>query len=350
MSATVRVILVVMVVQWMKAKKSIWSITLVFLFISIFLTTTVQGASSQLRVLTLNVWDGWFAFGDYTDQRFEKICDRFKEAHADGEAGWDVIFLQEIWPVKKRKHAFENCGYPYSGQVDRDYDDITKFYMILAGIILGDKIDTGLKMISRYPLDNFKRHTYSVNGSGWVFHALRDGQYLASKSLMLADLHHPTMGKILLGNTHLISNLVNLDRTYHEERAIQLREMAGFFKKNWDHSYQAAVVGGDINMDPETGGPYDFPGYSWHDIIPEAFAPLYHATDGLGYSFHPAKNSLIKGDSSHNVMIDHLFASPSLSLQYSGIAMDESIQIEDEGNYLNIFYSDHFGVEAHFQL
>ena len=317
----------------------------------VMLSSTVQSTSvAPLRVLTLNVWDGGFVFGKYTEQRLEKICERFKAAYADTKAGWDVIFLQEVWQLKKRKNTFEDCGYPYSGKIDREYDDVTEFTMVLAGIIFDDKIDTGLKIISRYPLSNFKRHTYSVNGSGWIFHYLEDGEYLASKSLMLADLAHPTMGKILLGNTHLVANHYHLGRTYHEQRATQLKELAAFLKENWDGSYAGVVLGGDLNIDPEPGGPYDFPGYSWDEIIPEHFAPLYHASAGLKYSYHSSKNDLIEGDLVHDVMIDHVFASPNLSLTYAGIAMDESIEVEHEGERVKTFYSDHFGVEAHFQM
>ena len=176
-----------------------------------------------IRVLTYNLWDGGKAFGKYTDRRLEKICEKFKQAYEDEES-WDIILIQELWPIKERKNALEDCGYPYIATVEQDYDDIQGRFSSTIVLRYGDKIDTGMRILSRYPLSNPKRHTYVATGS--KANAFKDAEYIAHKSVMMVELDHPRIGTLAVFNTHLIST--HPHSNYYKEKRFAARGIGGF--------------------------------------------------------------------------------------------------------------------------
>ena len=295
------------------------------LFVSIW-QSPLLAQSEKLRILTLNVWDGGDFFGLYTDERMEKICERFKMAFEDEREGWDVILLQELWPVQVRKYQFRDCGYPYYSSVDREYDEIDSVAGRYLHTFYGDKADTGLRIIARYPLYGVKRHTYSKNGDHLLI--FKDGEYAVRKSAMLVEMEHPIFGTVAIANTHLVST--HPHRSYNMQRKRQVEELADFVRRETDED-QFIIVGGDFNFGPvETGqesyyntvynddlvpefSSYYNATYTWDDLMPKLFPYLYHATLSLdGYSYWPSKNNLtVEHD---NEKIDHILASHNFSL------------------------------------
>ena len=207
----------------------------------------------KLQVLTFNLWDVGKAAGEYNDQRIRAVCRLFKETYENN--GWDIILIQELWPLRERKDTLKDCGYPYALNLDREYSEVTNPwpYQWITEQTFDDRIDTGLRILSRYPMSDPKRHTYSENGSnGRLLDTMssfftgkihldfevidlgkvgftQDAEYIASKSAILVTVEHPEIGPILVVNTHLISNFK--DENYHEQRWLQLEELSKFVKK-----------------------------------------------------------------------------------------------------------------------
>ena len=338
----------------------------------------------QIQVLTLNLWDGGGAFGKYTDQRLKAVCQLFKEAYRNN--GWDIILIQELWPIKERKDTLKDCGYPYILNGDRTYEEITDFffqlitpngaYQWLSEQLYNDRLDAGLRILSRYPMSNLKRHTYSENGSelrlldtmlgtfvgpahldtyffdlGKVGYT-RDAEYVVFKSAMLVTVNHPDMGSILVANTHLISNFQG--ENYHEQRWLQLQELSEFVRANQD-GHVATIVGGDFNVGPLEEGDeneyYKNSEYDWNIIMTDLFPDFYHATPLGECTYCYSSNQFATAEGGVNQSIDHILASPNLIVQSSAI-VDEKATIGGNtvGRQTKIPLSDHYGVEVTFKL
>ena len=321
------------------------------IFMLSFLWAIFSNSSETLRVLSFNVWDGGNAFGIYTDQRIEKICDRFQEAFEDEQEGPDLILIQELWPVRWRWDEFSRCGYPHYARVERPFDQIKNPLSWVQNRLSGDKADTGLRILSRYPFSKVKRHTYSNNGH---FHRVfSDAEYSVSRSAMFVEIKHPTAGRINIFNTHLVStHLHNSGTNYHNQRWLQLRELSDFIKREAIHG--PIILGGDFNFGPNEYGNeiYNNDLFSWSDLMRGPFRFLYHATSLEDCSFCPSNNEFLialKGLQRDNKP-DHIFASHDLVLLNISLVLNERIIIQTPEGEKEVPYSDHYGVEAVFDL
>ena len=322
------------------------------IFLSLIMSLSIICIQAEtLSVLTLNVWDGQNVFGQYTDERLEKICQRFKKSFEDKEEGWDVILIQELWPVIGRRDEFRDCGYPYYASVEREHEEIRSFLSGVLHFLHGDKIDTGLRILSRYPLTPPVRYTYSRNGDPVT--VFKDGEAVAYKAAMLAQMEHPTIGNINLINTHLVSS--HPHRNYWRQRKLQLEELASFLEREVGEN-ELIIMGGDFNIGRIEHGlePYHNPVYTWDDFVLPLFPSLYHATSLDECTYCPSKNMFAFPSTEDFIpgyedqKIDHIFASHAFGLQSSSIVMDELFGLETPEGFIEIPYSDHSGVEAVF--
>ena len=321
---------------------------LIFVLSFLWILPTFSGT---LKVLSFNVWDGGNAFGIYTDQRIEKICDRFKEAFEDEQEGWDVVLIQELWPIRGRWNGFSQCGYPYYARVERPFDQLKGLLSWIQNRLYGDKAETGLRILSRYPFNRIKRHTYSKNGH--LRRVFLDAEYSVSKSVMFVEIEHPTSGKINVFNTHMVStHLHNSGTNYHKQRLLQFRELSDFIKKEAIDG--PIILGGDFNFGPNEYGHeiYNNDLFSWDDLMHDLFDFLYHATLLEDCSFCSSNNEFLIAlkDLQGDHKPDHIFASDDLVLLENSLVLNERIIIQTSEGKKKVPYSDHYGVEAIFDL
>ena len=309
---------------------------------------SIDNGVYKIHVLTLNLWDIGKVEGEYSTQRVNAACQLFKEAYKNG--GWDIILIQELWPLKERKDALKDCGYPYVLNVDGKYDEVEGFFLFLAEQLYDDRIDTGLRILSRFRVSDVKRHTYSENGSfGRLLEAMvglsQDAEYIASKSAMLATVHHPEVGPILVANTHLVSNFQ--DENYSEQRWLQLKELSQFVNENIRDYHVGGIVGGDFNIGPleegnEHNERYRNEVYSWDTIMAQLFSDFYHATPLGECTYCFTSNQFATAEGGVDERIDHILASKNLILDSFGL-VDKKVTLEDG---VRVPLSDHYGVEA----
>ena len=317
-----------------------------------FTVSSPDKSSHEINILTFNIWDGGDAFGLFTDQRLKGICDLFKRAYQSHR--WDIILIQELWPVKERGETLKNCGYPYMGKIDREYDEIEGHLSWATHLIHGDKVDTGLRILSRFPMSEPKRQTYSVNGTGWNLikgyfsdgeFSFNDGEYFARKSAMLVTIDHPS-GPLLVANTHLVSSLRH--ESYHKQKWLQMEELSKFVEENISRDHIGIIVGGDFNIAPlEDGNEYNEryrnPDYDWDDIMFDLFPDLYHATPLGECTYCYSKNPFAVSEGGVDERVDHILVSHNL-LTLKASIIKEEVFLEDRNMHIPL--SDHFGVEV----
>lgn len=266
-----------------------------------------------LSVLTLNIWGlpGGKNLGlaPFRNSRIQGICKELKKAT------WDAVFLQEVWQKEDRK-KLSTCGYPFA----LDSNDTNAI------------IDSGLLILSRYPLKEAQRLTYpplDLDSS-----VLEEGEALARKSADLVRLEHPDVGSIWLANTHLVSYYGEgaLDK-YHEVRRQQFVSFV-----NWVKSVvkdDPVIVGGDWNF-----GAHNLELWREKDLGLVDFRASKESEELTTLS----KDNLFQKEDQGRV--DHLFASRHFD------AIQGCLSMQNPVSYLGfpINLSDHFGWTENFRL
>lgn len=318
-------------------------------------------AKTRIKALTFNVWDVGFANGFYNPNRLAAICKKFKEESEKAD-GWDVIFVQELWP-QSRKNALTHCGYPYVAHVENYSARYSNLIMLGLSLFQGDVIDTGLRVLSRYPLGRPRRHTYSENGN--FFDTIEDGDWLAAKSAMAVPMFVPGEKPVWLVNTHLVS--VNKYTNYHEQRQLQLRELSEFVSEVTRG--EPVIMGGDFNLSPR--GPKQEPNPMFNGRLWWAFLHRYFKQ----FQLADPKNEIEKTPtySRRNTWaapedgwqsLDHILASEHFEVESAGVTLTEKYPVivseldreehrrliigrtKKDNLVLGVNLSDHFGYEA----
>jgi endonuclease/exonuclease/phosphatase family metal-dependent hydrolase len=203
----------------------------------LFLAFSTSWAADQIKVLTYNVWGlglDFSCFGsvDLTcniQERMPRICELLKKGD------WDVVFLQEIWRSKDRA-LMKDCGYPYSADLD-EFGPL-------------NRPDSGVMILSRFPIQQQQRLKYPRNGSiRWI----KDGEYASSKSGLFAEIQFRNKRSIWLANTHFVSSYA------HEKYEAQRREQFELFVDRAMRLSNGAplIIGGDFNFSPKGGPTYE---------------------------------------------------------------------------------------------
>lgn len=316
-------------------------LTLLALFTSPALAA--HDPAQSLKVLTYNVWDVGFAGGEYTPERLEKICARLQAEAAKPGEGWDVVLIQELWP-SSRSSALDNCGYPHSQHVERFRARMAQPHMWILRAT-GDLLDTGIRVLSRYPLGEPTRHTYSRNG--YLRYTLNDGDWLARKSVMLVPLEHPTLGRVWIGNTHLVSR--NEHTNYFFQRLQQVRELGAFVREVTRG--EPTILGGDLNFGPEIPGMQSIAAEPqiWSTLLTlelPNFSPAQDSEQACTYCY--GENSWVK-QSEGRQKIDHLLATEHFVSAQAKVVLKEKVELSTQAGIVSgVSLSDHFGFEAVF--
>jgi endonuclease/exonuclease/phosphatase family metal-dependent hydrolase len=271
-----------------------------------------------ITVLTFNLWMvpdiGPRVVSIFKEERIQMICNKFKEFANREVNPVDIIIMQEIWPNQLKK-KLKRCGYKHHSF----FDDKKVLH------------DSGLMVLSRYPIKESKRHTFEKNGS--LTRVITDGEYFANKSIQMVRVKHPEKGDVWISNTHLISEYsVNGSDTYERVRFDQFEKFV-----NW--SYEVAgdlplVLGGDINFGPHSR--------LWHMKLIQDLLKGFSTTkdsDNVCTVCPPNFMNLTR-----QRKLDHVFGANGFKAVSGKRAMDEPIEIY--GNQIN--YSDHFGWETTF--
>lgn len=302
----------------------------------------------NLRVLTFNV--GALApFGKITSpqsvRRLKAICQNLEESH------YDVVLLQEVWTQGYRK-LFRDCGFPYIAEAEEEAGLITKLkrgevsIKKLKAIARSFRLlfpndygfDTGLMILSRYPLREVKVRRFEVNGV--EERSFSDGEFPVNKGVLGATLDHPDFGEVFLANTHVVSEYKNY--SYDDQREVQLEEIMEFLS---DHSHQrATILGGDFNMSPpgpngaERGFGVDRLWRRVRDSLLQEFKQAELPYDQL--STFPAQGKLPDLG-----VLDHLFSRGNLLPKKGAVVFNEGFRCRKRRLCA---FSDHFGFESVF--
>ncbi len=284
-----------------------------------------------MKVLTFNIWNIFFAA--HVPERMAAL-EKVLSAAAARADGWDVVLLQELWSRKARA-AFGAGGYPFAAEVE-DYNRPLGWL----GAVLGIQVDSGLKILSKYPVLEVRRRTYSKRGSLW--RVFRDGEVLARKSALAAKLEHPAWGPLWVVDTHLIAAYP--DRAYTSRRKAQLMELHDFVRELMKEA--PVIVGGDLNVGPKVNAATPANSYIpalWDDLMPRMFGDFARArwldrtptcshvtctwNDGTGEECH----------------LDHILVGPGLRLEDAAVVLNETVEL---GPGLSGHLSDHYGFEV----
>lgn len=266
-----------------------------------------------LSVLTLNIWGlpGGKNLGlaPFKEGRLRGICGELKKGK------WDAVFLQEVWQKEDRK-ILKNCGYLYS--LDSNDPRLP--------------IDSGLLLLSRYPLQKAQRLTYpplELNSS-----VLEEGEAIARKSADLVQMDHPDGGPIWLAHTHLVSYYGgDGSDKYFEVRRAQFVSFVDWVKERVEDS--PVVVGGDWNFGAHNPD-------LWREKEVELLG-FRASKESEKFTTLSKDNVFQKEDQGR---VDHLFASKHFEPYQGTLSMHHRI-----GYFgFSINLSDHFGWAEEFHL
>ncbi len=285
-----------------------------------------------MKVLTFNIWNIFNA--DAVGQRMAAIKKVLGQAASDPE-GWDVILMQEIWSLKERE-ALGDCGYPYVAEAEGYWARPSNWL----GATFGLQIDSGLKILSRYPVLETRRRIYSARGD--KRRGFKDGEYFIRKSALAAKLDHPEWGPIWAVDTHLIAAYP--DQLYAAKRKVQLMELHDFVRELMKEA--PVFFGGDLNVGPKVDENTLANSYIpelWDDLIPRMFGDFARA-DGLDLTPTCSHVTCTWNDGTgEECHLDHIFVGPGLALESAAVVLDKPM---DLGNGLVGHLSDHYGFEV----
>ncbi len=257
----------------------------------------------------------------HKDFRLREFCEELKRQAAKKNGGFDLILLQEVWELEDQARL-ANCGF-HSAQFDQDR---------------GYKKDSGLMILSRYPLSQLDRLTFPPYAS--LRDAFSDGEGFAHKSVVVAKILHPELGAIWVGNTHLASMHHDFQRYYREARQKQFELASKWLLEKAGEA--PTIFGGDFNFGPYLGGVrtyeriYDRIGF---DLLlgfqkTDLEGPLEEVCTICRSNSYKRRN---------DGKVDHILFSEHFSIEDMGQVFQKRIPMEKG---IKINYSDHFGWEA----
>ncbi len=268
------------------------------------------GLTFIFTALTFNFWGlpevGFQVLSPLRVERREALCEQLKKA------AWDIVFLQEVWLAKDRE-ALKKCGYPHS--IDKDSARLP--------------LDSGLLTLSRWPLEQAQRLTYSQPTNDLLS---LDGEGIARKSAIIARVLPPNGPAFWAAETHLISVYDEKNDTYLLRRRQQLQAFVFWAKQR--AGKEALVIGGDFNI-------------ALHQ-------PLWKEMKEMLNNFSTAPENedsctICPPNPLHEVnegKPDHLFISTPGVAEKGAVVLDKPFEVDKE----DVPLSDHYGWETRFTL
>lgn len=268
----------------------------------------MANAGLTILALTFNLWGipdfGFQVLAPLREERIAKVCEELNKSK------WDIVLLQELWVLKNRDKLLK-CGYPHA--VDLENRKIP--------------IDSGLLILSRYPVEKASRLTYPAPPLTTT--PSDDGEDLVRKSAIAARVLHPDR-PFWVANTHLVAQYTDSD-PYLERRRQQMRAYT-----KWARDLakdEPLVLGGDFNYQPDS------------KLATEAGEWLPKFTE----SPEAAKTCTICPPNTMHAVnegrVDYLMGSGHFKVSRGRIALDVPLTVDG----VDISLSDHFGFESRFE-
>ncbi|OBZ79052.1 Inositol phosphosphingolipids phospholipase C [Grifola frondosa] len=183
-------------------------------------------SNTRLRLLTLNCWGLKYV----SSHRAERIA---AIANALAASDYDVITLQELWVFADYEHvrATVHEKLPYA-----------KFFYSGA-------LGAGLVIFSRFPILAATIHPYSLNGSPIDVIA---GDWFVGKAAASILFMHPVLGQVQLFDTHLFAKGGDQGPDHHKaHRLVNAWEFAKLARQAADLG-RYVIAAGDFNSIPGT--------------------------------------------------------------------------------------------------
>jgi len=285
-----------------------------------------------MKVLTFNIWN--MPKARFVPERMAALSATLEAAARDA-SGWDVVLLQELW-TKTAREAFGNAGYPYAAEAENYW----RFPLGWIGAPLGLQIDSGLKILSKYPVLEVRRHIYKKRGK--LTRIVTDAEVAARKSALAAKLDHPEWGPVWAVDTHLIAAYPDEPYTIH--RKAQLMELHDFVRGLMKEA--PVILGGDLNVGPKVDEETLANSYIpelWDDLMPRMFGDFARATwlDRVPTCSH--KTCTWNDGTGEECHLDHILVGPGLHLDAAKVVLDQQV---DLAQGLRGHLSDHYGFEV----
>ncbi|KZV76375.1 inositol phosphophingolipids phospholipase C [Peniophora sp. CONT] len=183
-------------------------------------------SEKELRIFTLNCWGLKFVAKDRTE-RVRAIADYLASTR------YDVVCLQELWVYKD----FELVRSAVSGHLR-----FSKFFYSGA-------LGAGLVIFSRFPIIAATIQPYSLNGSPLD---VAGGDWFVGKAAASVLLSHPVLGQLQIFNTHLFAKGGEAGPEHRRaHRLVNAWEFAKLAKQSAEVG-RYVIAAGDFNSIPTT--------------------------------------------------------------------------------------------------
>ncbi len=285
-------------------------------------------AAVALNVLTLNVWGlpaiGFLVPSPMRAERMTAICEVLREQAAlPALEGWDVILLQEVWTAEDRT-TLKNCGYTHSVDLENTQR----------------ALDSGLMILSRFPLREGKKLVFSEQASG--DQAVSTGEAFTTKSALIAEVELAADQHVLVANTHLTSFYTRdeANDAFLVTRRVQWRQLVQWTLQNrrtQAGSPQPVILGGDFNFGP---------GFAqWREM--DSSLGTWSQAPGAEAACTICPPNLMHSENEGKV--DHLVGLSGLSAVSGQTEFTGTFTIPRPASF-QAPYSDHFGYSTVFRL
>jgi sphingomyelin phosphodiesterase 2 len=301
-------------------------------------------APCVFRVLTLNCWG--VPIASYKEPRMAMIGRRLAESN------YDIVCLQEVW-------------------FDRDWQiirtalrDNAHTQLRHAHRFRSGAIGSGIVILSRFPIIEASFQCYNSSGK---FYKFWHGDAYAGKGIAHAILQTP-IGNLDIFSTHTHASYDEtriIHEEYHGVRLAQLLQLAKYVKNTARHGL--AMVMGDFNATPDStemrmfqeisGFSDSFNAYQESKPAGEKDAGYTCTLDNV-FNTSGCLTSMIfpSPDTIFPTRLDYIFHQFVASGKYKRARVSraavtfEGNDVKVPGKALPVPYSDHYGVEATFEL
>ncbi|RUS21338.1 DNase I-like protein [Endogone sp. FLAS-F59071] len=311
-------------------------------------------ASTTLSVLSLNCW-GLGVLSKRREERLHAI------AHYLAATDYDIVGLQELWLFEDfdylksvTKDVFPYAKYFYRS-VSMPSTNGSRSVLEIFALFHSGVLGSGLAILARYPITSTSYHRFSLNGH--PLEILR-GDYYVGKGAASACIQHPVGGIVEVFNTHLHADYDVKTDKHHGHRLSQAWEITKLVRASARQGRHVIALG-DYNSAPTTLVYSLLTSYArltdiWLETHPVSSIPTADLTPAssllhLGITCdsplnHWTNPRLPRGPLGDR--LDYIFYFRTAHLR----CRSALVVCTEPDLQLQCHLSDHFGVEARFEI